>query len=81
MADQTRLDRLHQGLGRLDAGGKLYIERLTSRLLQHNTPDHSSGPENRQFCGISKNPPEGEVPSSPNGKKAPGGPLVSALIP
>ena len=34
MTDQTRLDRLNQGLDKLNIGGKLYIEHLTSRLLQ-----------------------------------------------
>ena len=38
MSDQTRIDRLNQGLDKLNAGGKQYIERLTSRLL-HDSQD------------------------------------------
>ncbi|MHC6204664.1 hypothetical protein ACYULU_15905 [Breznakiellaceae bacterium SP9] len=38
MADQARLDRLNQGLDKLNTEGKQYIERLTSRLL-HSSQD------------------------------------------
>ena len=45
MKSETRLDRLNQGLDRLDTGGKLYIERLTSRLFRDNASDRPIGPE------------------------------------
>ncbi|GHV96399.1 hypothetical protein AGMMS50293_27190 [Spirochaetia bacterium] len=45
MADQTRLDRLNQGLAKLNIEEKQYIARLTSRLLQGKAPDSTTGLE------------------------------------
>ncbi|GHU07380.1 hypothetical protein FACS1894151_01620 [Spirochaetia bacterium] len=50
MADQTRLDRLNQGMDKLDTRSKQYIERLTSRLL-HGLPGPTGPPQTDKTLG------------------------------